>query len=342
MHENRYMPTSDSASTSRRLLALLSLLQSRRDWSAPMLARRLGISERTVRRDVERLRELDYAIESTRGPDGGYRLGAGAELPPLLLDDEQAVAVAIALRTASSAGADIEDAAERALQTIARIMPSRLAHRIAGLAAASAGRSPRSDRADPETLLRIGDAIRASEEVRFDYASPSSEDRSDPAPRRIEPHHLILQDGRWYLIGWVADRGAWRVYRADRMTLRTHNGHAFARREVPGGDAAAYLAGRFRGASAGDTWPCIGEATLALRLRDVLPYLGDGAAEELEPGRCRVRVGSWSWTGLAACLLRFDAELADAEPAELRTAFADLAGRVERAGGAEPVTPIRG
>lgn len=122
--ENRLVPTSDSASTSRRLLALLSLLQRPRDWPAPELAHRLRVSERTVRRDVDRLRELDYRVEATRGPDGGYRLGAGSVLPPLLLDDEQAVAMAIALRAAASTGVDIDEGADRALQTLARLMPT--------------------------------------------------------------------------------------------------------------------------------------------------------------------------------------------------------------------------
>src|SRR5690349_21580276 len=166
------MPQASSSSTSQRLLALLSLLQARRDWPAPVLAERLGVSERTIRRDIDRLRELDYAIASTRGPDGGYRLGAGSRMPPLLLDDEQAVAVAVALQTAGALGAGLAEAAERALGTISRTMPAALAHRVGAL---ELGTSPAPDaqdaEADPEVLLHIARAIRESTELRFDYAS---------------------------------------------------------------------------------------------------------------------------------------------------------------------------
>lgn len=326
------MPISSSPSTSKRLLALLSLLQSSRDWSAPVLAERLEVSERTVRRDVERLRELDYVIETTRGPDGGYRLAAGTELPPLLFDDEQAVVIALALRTAGALGTDLDEAAERALLTIRRLLPSRLAHRIDGLAA-SAGTAtrPAEARADAGVLLRIGDAIRDALTLRFDYDSPAGPTDAAPAVRATEPHHLVLAGGRWYLIGWTPERDDWRTYRVDRIRLRSHTGAAFTPRTVPGGDPAAFLSARFKGSTGADTWPCRGSAILDAGASQVAPYLGDGTLSVEPDGRCRIRIGSWSWPGVAASIARFDAPISGVEPRELREAFADLAARAAAA-----------
>ncbi|WP_375387901.1 helix-turn-helix transcriptional regulator [uncultured Amnibacterium sp.] len=341
------MPVASSPSTSKRLLALLSLLQSRRDWPAHLLATRLEVSERTVRRDVDRLRQLDYAIDATRGPDGGYRLGAGASLPPLLLDDEQAVAIGIALRVAGALGAGLEEAAERALATITRTLPSRLAARIEALEPAAAGTDrTRRDDADPAVLLRIGEAIRAGEELRFDYVSPIAPvDPSSPPPvRRTEPHHLLLRGGRWYLIGYAADRDDWRVYRVDRIAPRTHRGRRFARRAVPGGDPARYLAARFTGSTDGDTWPCWGEAVLAAPIAGVAPYVADGTAEAVDDERSRVGLGAWSWAALAAAFARFDADVSEVEPPQLVEAFGELARRAAAAlphddEGAGPASP---
>lgn len=338
VRHDRIMPVSDSPSTSRRLLALLSLLQARRDWPAPVLAHRLDVSERTIRRDIDRLRELDYSIEATRGPDGGYRLQAGSQLPPLVFDEEQAVAIALTLRAAGSLGIDIEEAAARALGTVTRLLPSRLVHRVGNLEAAdAAGR--RTAQVDPDVLLRIGEAITAGEELRFDYASPSSSGAEEPV-RRTEPHHLLLHSGRWYLIGYTTEREDWRVYRADRIRPRSHNGRRFTPRTVPGGDPARFLSARFMGSTGADTWACWGEATLDLPLAAVVPYLGDGSAEAVGPDRSRVRLGAWSWGALAAEFLRFEAELSAVEPADLRAAFAAVAERSARAArGARPLGP---
>lgn len=326
------MPTSSSPSTSKRLLALLSLLQSRRDWSAPVLAERLEVSERTVRRDVERLRELDYVIETTRGPDGGYRLAAGTELPPLLFDDEQAVVIALALRTAGALGTDLDEAAERALRTMRRLLPSRLAHRVDGLAASAGTTSrPAEARADAAVLLRIGDAIRDALTLRFDYDSPAGPTDAEPAVRTTEPHHLLLAGGRWYLIGWTPEHDDWRTYRVDRIRPRSHNGAAVTPRTVPGGDPAAFLSARFTGSTGADTWPCRGSAILDADAAQVAPYLGDGTLTVEPDGRCRIRIGSWSWPGVAASIARFDVPISGVEPGELREAFADLAARAAAA-----------
>jgi len=351
------MPVASSPSTSKRLLTLLSLLQSRRDWPAQVLADRLEVSERTVRRDVDRLRELDYAITATRGPDGGYRLAAGAHLPPLLLDDEQAVAIAIALRSAGALGAGIDVAAERALSTLARTMPSHLARRIESLVVRSTALPAPGDAATPDVLLRIGEAIRAGEELRFDYDSPDyhSPDYHSPdydsgrtldpggkepgspssttaAPvRTTEPHHLLLHAGRWYLIGFSRERDDWRVYRVDRISPRSHNGRRFSPKPVPGGDPAHFLRARFKGSAGADTWPCWGEATVHAPIAGVAPYIGDGTVEARGDHLCRVRLGAWSWGALAATFARFDADITDVAPVELRRGFSQLAGHLTAA-----------
>jgi predicted DNA-binding transcriptional regulator YafY len=328
------VPTSSSPTTSGRLLALLSLLQARRDWPGPVLGERLGVSERTVRRDVDRLRELGYPIRATKGPDGGYRLGAGNRLPPLLFDDEQAVALAVALRTAVGAGAGIEEAAARALTTIRQVMPGRLQQRVDALDVVEVRPGPGTPQADTEVLLAIGRAIRAREELRFDYqpvGSGTDADALPPPPRQVQPHHLLARAGRWYLVAWSPRRSDWRIYRVDRIRPRIPNGPRFEPRVVPGGDAAAYLAGRFKGSDVAGDWPCRGEVVLALPAADVIPFAGDAVVEAVDEHRCGVTAGSWSWPGLAAALARFDADIEVVGPSELRAAFADLAARAARA-----------
>ncbi|MEV1022971.1 WYL domain-containing protein [Streptomyces sp. NPDC050264] len=318
--------------TSARLLSLLSLLQTRRDWPGALLAERLDISPRTMRRDVDRLRELGYPIVTSKGPDGGYRLGAGTQLPPLLFDDEQAVALAIALRIATTSGAGIEEAAARALNTVRQVMPARLRHRIDALHVTAVERPrPRpAPQVDSTVLMTLGAAVHARETLRFDYASASARDTGDdsahlPPPRRAEPHHLITWGGRWYLVAWDLDREDWRTFRADQITPRSPTGPRFSPRELPGGDVAAFVADRFLGANRSGDWPCRGEVLLDLPASHVAPYVHDGVVEERGPHHCRLILGSWSWPALAATLGRFDADIEVVGPAELKDAFAHLA-----------------
>ncbi|MGI5182289.1 helix-turn-helix transcriptional regulator [Dactylosporangium sp. CA-152071] len=320
--------------TSARLLALLSLLQARRDWPGQTLADRLEVSPRTVRRDVDRLRELGYPVQATRGPDGGYRLDAGSELPPLLFDDDQAVAVAVALQTATMSVEGVEEAALRALATVRQVMPARLRQRVDALQVtrvAKAGWQP--SRVDTAVLLAIGQAVRAREVLRFDYAGVReiaaglTGDR-----RRVEPCHVVTWGGRWYLIGFDLDRVDWRTYRVDRMTLRTPNGPRFTPRPLPAADVAAFVAERFEGH---DPLPCRGEAILHAPAAAITEWTrGQAIVEELGPDRCRVSAGSWSWTGLAAWFGMFDAEVEVVGPPELRSATAALAARFARAAAA--------
>ncbi|WP_280470609.1 helix-turn-helix transcriptional regulator [Nocardia farcinica] len=328
------MPTASSKATSRRLLSLLALLQIRRDWPATLLAQRLAVSERTIRRDVERLRELGYPVRAVKGPAGGYRLEAGSELPPLLFDDEQAVALTVALRIAVATGAGIEEAAARALATVRQVLPSRLRQRVDALeitAVESAGRGA-DPQVDTAILLALSAAIRSAQEVRFDYQlAAGPHDPSLQPARRVQPHHLVARGGRWYVIGWDPQRQDWRIYRADRMALRVPNGPRFTPRQVPGGDVAAFLSARFKGSHSTDTWPCRGEVILDLPAAQIAPFAADALVEELGPTRTRVLTGSWTWAALAATLARFDTEIEVIGPDALRDAFTTLSRRAARA-----------
>ena len=321
-----------ASGTSGRLLRLLSLLQVRRDWPGGALAQRLQVSPRTVRRDVDRLRDLGYPVKATKGPDGGYRLDAGTELPPLLFDDEQAVAVAVALQTATSGVTGIEEGALRALATVRQVMPAHLRQRVDALRVTAVPRGGVDlPMVDTEHLIAIGTAVRAVQVLRFDYAAPNW-DAADGAaaqrpwqpPRRTEPHHLVTWGGRWYLIAWDLEREDWRTFRVDRMTPKTPTGPRFSPRELPGGDVAAYIDASFRGGG----WPCRGEFVLHAPAADIAGWVRRQAVvEELSADRCRVLAGSWSWDRLAAWVGMFDVDLEIAGPQELKDAAARLADR---------------
>jgi predicted DNA-binding transcriptional regulator YafY len=321
--------------TTSRLLTLLSLLQTRRDWPGSLLASRLEVSDRTVRRDIERLREMGYRIQATMGSDGGYRLDAGSELPPLLFDDDQAVAVAIALQTAPAIGAGIEEAAIRALGTIRQVMPSRLRHRLDAIEVTTIGRpgDAAPSTVSLDVLVILANAIRDRETLRFDYRSRGSSEVDDGPrpPRRAEPHHLVTSHGRWYLVGWDLDRADWRLFSVDRVHPRTPNGPRFAPRTVPGGDVDGFVSARFKGSDV-NRWACVGTVVLDLPSQEVLPFAGDGTVTAIDEGRCSLEAGSWSWQSLAASFGRFGAAMEVVGPPELATAFTTLAERFSAAG----------
>ncbi|WP_336605745.1 helix-turn-helix transcriptional regulator [Streptomyces sp. BA2] len=226
--------------TSARLLRLLSLLQAHRDWSGADLADRLGVTPRTVRRDVDRLRELGYPVNASPGTGGGYQLGAGAELPPLLLDDDEAVAVAVGLRTAAGHGIEgIGETSVRALTKLEQVLPSRLRRRVGALTAFTVPmlRSPQPQAVDPSVLTELAHACRDAERLRFDYR-----DHGGSSTRRtVEPHRLVCTERRWYLVAWDVDRDDWRTFRADRITPKPPHGPRFAPRTPPADDLAAYV-----------------------------------------------------------------------------------------------------
>ncbi|GAA1486227.1 helix-turn-helix transcriptional regulator [Brachybacterium fresconis] len=313
-----------------RLLQLLSLLQARRDWSGPEIAGRLEVSERTVRRDIERLRALGYRVGALTGPDGGYRLEGGADLPPLLFDDDQAVALAIALESNVFPGSGIEEGAARALATLRQVLPSRLRHRLDGMPVTSLSARPGDSPppvVPPEVLVELSATVRDCRILRVDYS------RADTTleRNRLEPHGLITLGGRWYLLAWDLDNDGWRTLRVDRLVLRPPHGALFTPRAIPGGSVAAFVSARFKGSDHVDRWPCEGAVVLDLPARGVHPFAGDGTVEELADERCRLRAGSWSWGALAAAFLRFEADIDGVEPPALAEAFAVLARRAHMA-----------
>lgn len=230
-----------------RLLKLLSLLQSRRDWSGSELAERLGVTDRTVRRDIERLRALDYPVQGTTGTAGGYRLNSGANLPPLQLDDDEAIAVAIGLTTgAGGSVAGIEESSLRALAKLQRVLPARLRPRLAALGGATTAIPHRDvQRADPVVLAVLAGCCCDQELLSFDYRNRHDE----VTARRVEPHQLVALQGRWYLVGYDQQRADWRTFRVDRIGEPRSTLRRFAARELPAVDAAAYLTRSFADAS---------------------------------------------------------------------------------------------
>jgi predicted DNA-binding transcriptional regulator YafY len=313
------------AQTSARLLKLLSLLQTYRHWSGADLAERLGVTGRTVRRDVDRLRELGYPVHATQGT-AGYRLGAGNALPPLLLDDDEAVAVAIGLRTATaSAVTGIEETSVRALAKLEQVLPARLRHRVATLQGATVRAAGHGPTVDPEVLVAISEACHRRERLRFDYTTYGG----NQIIRTVEPHTLISWGRRWYLLAWDVDRDDWRTFRADRLQPRTPTGPRFTPREPPGGDATAYLA---RQLSMGQ-WAVRATVTMH-QPADVVSarvWPGMGAVEAVDRDTCLLHLGAESPADLAWMVAVIGVDFTVVEPPELRDAIRALGERCRRA-----------
>jgi predicted DNA-binding transcriptional regulator YafY len=218
--------------TSARLLRLLTLLETRRDWSGAQLAERLEVSARTVRNDVARLRQLGYPVQAAPGVAGGYRLAAGAAMPPLLLEDDEAVAVAVALRSTTGGGvAGIEETAVRALVKLEQVFPARLRRRVNALQAYTVAVATSGPTVDPHLLTVIAAACRDCEILRIDYQKYDGTETT----RSIEPYRLVHMGRRWYLVAWDRGRNAWRTFRVDRMKGRQSGPH-YAPRELPAED----------------------------------------------------------------------------------------------------------
>jgi len=315
--------------TPARLLNLLSLLQTPREWPGSELAERLEVSPRTIRRDIERLRDLGYPVEATKGAIGGYRLVAGTAMPPLLLDDEEAVAIAVGLRAAAGQAVEgIEEASVRALAKLVQVLPARLRHRVGSLNAATvpllAGGGPR---VDPEVLTVLAAAVAGRERLRFGYrAGDGAETR-----RLVEPHRLVAAGRRWYLVAYDNERDDWRIFRVDRISDPLPTGSRAAPRELPAEDAAAYVAGKLSGLA--PSYRAV--VTLHVPAEQLAARLGT-AAGELEPvdeHRCRLRTRADSLEWLALRLATLGCEFEVHEPPELVVYLRELAGRVTRAAG---------
>ncbi|RRR98667.1 helix-turn-helix transcriptional regulator [Glycomyces terrestris] len=311
--------------TSARLLRLLALLQARRDWTGAALAERLEVSTRTVRADVDRLRQLGYRVASATGPAGGYRLEAGSAVPPLLLDDEEAVAVAVGLRAAATgAVAGIEETSLRALAKLEQTMPARLRRRIGVLRSATAAAAAAGPAVDAALLTAIAEAVHRCEQLRFDYLDRAGE----RSRRRAEPHRLVYTGRRWYLLAWDADRGDWRTFRADRIEPRTPNGPRFTPKEPPAEAVAHVLDGIGRSA-----WRHRARIRLHVPLAEAADRLpvGSGLLEAAGERECRWETGTDSLRDLALFAAGLDLPFTVEEPDALRGELRALAERLSAA-----------
>lgn len=311
-----------------RALQLLSLLQTHRLWSGSELAERLEVTERTVRRDVDRLRDLGYPVDATPGADGGYRLAVGAHLPPLVLDDDEAVAVAVGLRSAAGAAiSGIEETSLQALAKIEQLLPDRLRRRVSALdSSVTALRWAPNDTVviDPDALALLAAACRDREEVRFDYQRRDGED----SRRLVEPHQMVTVGRRWYLVAWDLRRDDWRTFRLDRLSDVARAGRRFAAREIPDGNAADYVARSL------SSIPREIDALVAIgapytQIQDAL-HRTEHTLIEAEEGTCvvRLRADQLDWLLLAIARVALTAEVTVIEPAHVVGAVDRLAGRL--------------
>lgn len=320
--------------TASRMLRLLTVLQERPVWSGQVLAERLGVTTRTVRRDITRLRDLGYPIDATAGPEGGYRLGPGGDLPPLLLDDDEAAAVVVGLSTAVVAGVDgIDDASTRVLTKLDQVLPPRVRARVSELSTVTLDARGGPDavtEVDAAKLLLIARHCARAEELRFRYtARDGAETR-----RRTEPYRLVRSGRRWYLVARDRDKAEWRTFRVDRMDRLVEYGERFVRAEEP--DARELV----RAAVGHGGYPCKGTVRVDVDLATVRDRLGPAWGRcEADGDATRIHVGAGSWHDLAVALgwLPWAPEVIG--PPELRDAMLALAERYRAAAG--PVTAGR-
>jgi predicted DNA-binding transcriptional regulator YafY len=328
--------------TSSRTLRLLSLLQNHRYWPGAELAERLGVSPRTLRRDIDRLRELGYPVSAHRGMDGGYQLAAGAALPPLVVDDDEAVAVAVALHTAAAAGAaragedTVAEASVRALAKLTQVMPARLRRHVEALTAMTvpatwgSGATPP---VAPGTLTVIALACRDAERIRFGYTAADG----TSTDRYVEPHRLVSLGGRWYLVGYDLSRLAWRTFRLDRIAGPPRGtAEPFRPRTLPAADAAAFVRENIGSARTGYEVEVLMHAP-ADTVRAVIGRWASvedaGPGSDASPGRCRVRMtaDSLDWPMMALGITGADFEVVS--PPELTERVRDWGRRFTTATG---------
>ncbi len=328
--------TEDRTPTTQRVLTLLDLLQRRSVWTGPELATELGVTVRSVRRDVDRLRDLGYPVESERGAGGGYRLGSGRRLPPLLLDDREAVAVAIALRLAAGgAVAGVGEHALGALTKLDQVMPGRLRERVADVTESMVTVPGTDTPVEPELLIGLGHAVRGSEQVRVEYRDRAGRDTE----RRVEPYRIVVLGRRWYLLAFDLERADWRTFRLDRIRSVHRSRWRFTpRRDVP--DPAAHVQ------------HAVTAAPYRYRARVVVSASAEEVAElfpatyatvtalqdESHPDgpACHLETGADDLDVLAWYLARLPAPFTVESPGGLRERLAVLAGRLADAAGTRP------
>ncbi len=316
------------ANTSTRTLQLLSLLQTRRYWPGAELTGRLQVSPRTLRRDIDRLRELGYPIRAQRGAGGGYQLAAGTALPPLVVDDEEAVALAVGLQAAAQGTVEgIAESSVRALAKVAQVMPARLRRRVEALSAMTvpaSWASPAQESVDPGILTTVALACRDSERLRFSYTAADGQRTG----RHVEPHRLVLLSRRWYLVGYDLARHGWRSFRLDRLTAPHGTGTRFRPRELPAADAAAFVRGGIENVIAAYDVEVLIEAPAAAVRERIGRW---STVQDIDAIRCRVRMtaDSLDWPTMALGAVGADFQVIS--PPELLDRVHDWGRRFSRA-----------
>ena len=317
--------------TSARLLELLSLLQLKRDWTSSELAGRLEVSTRTVRADITKLRSLGYPVDARPGVAGGYRLAAGTAMPPLLLDDDEAVAVAVGLGLVATQRLGVEETSLTALAKLEQVLPSRLRRRVEAVREATSAVPGVGPPVDLSVLGVVAAAIRNHERLRFGY---TKKDGSEGA-RHTEPQRLVNWGSLWYLLAWDLDRDAWRVFRVDRMVPHAPTGAPFQPRVIPEDDVVELVVARVSRAA----WTYRARvlvhapaATVAARMPIPLDI------QEVDESTCRVELGSDDPDRLALWMTQLDADLEVIDGHELARAFDRLATRYRRAAGRAATT----
>lgn len=324
------------ADTAARMLALLGLLQARSDWSGAELAARLGVTDRTVRNDVERLRGLGYPVDAVRGPGGRYRLGVGTKLPPLLLEEDEAVAVAVGLRAGTTVRG-IEETSARALAKLEHVLPHRLQRRVNALKdAVSAGPENTGSNVDdpvvdPSLLAEVAGSVRDHVELRFDYR-----DRR----HQVEPYRLVSWQRRWFVVARDALTDTWAPYRLDWMTLRTPGGRRFTPNPLPGGDYTSFVLREV----AFSGWLIHTRIAVDAPAEEVLARINPtvGVVESIDAGRCVLVTGGDSVEIIAVYIGMLGLDFHVTDPPALVEAVTQVGDRYRRAVTAPSGTPAPG
>ncbi|GAB91810.1 helix-turn-helix transcriptional regulator [Gordonia rhizosphera] len=321
--------------TSARLLELLSLLQLRRDWTSSELADRLDVSARTVRADISKLRSLGYPVNARPGVAGGYRLAPGAAMPPLLLDDDEAVAVAIGLGAVATGRPGAEEASLTALAKLEQVLPAHLRRRVDAVREATSVVPGNAPLLDLSALSVVASAIRGHERLRFGYTKP---ERGEQA-RHVEPQRLVNWGLLWYLLAWDLDRDDWRIFRVDRMTPRPPTGVTFRPRAIPDRDVIDYVSRRIT--TAGDTYHArvlVHASATTVAAKTPFPV----AVESIDSSTCILEIDAGDPARLALWLTQLDTDLEVIDGNELALAFDELAARLHRASGTPGPLPSFG
>ncbi|XRQ16322.1 helix-turn-helix transcriptional regulator, partial [Actinomadura welshii] len=310
--------------TSARLLELLSLLQLKRDWTSSELADRLDVSTRTVRADIGRLRSLGYPVDSRPGVAGGYRLAAGTAMPPLLLDDDEAVAVAVGLASVATQRLGVEETSLTALAKLEQVLPSRLRRRVEAVHEATSVVRGSRPPLDLSVLGAVAAAIRGHQRLRFGYTKAGGGEGA----RHTEPQRLVSWGSLWYLLAWDLDRDDWRVFRVDRMVPHAPTGARFRPRAIPADKVVEYVVGRVSRAS----WKYRARVLVHAPAAEVAAKIHIPVdIEAVDASTCLVELGSDAPDRLALWMAQLDLDIEVIDGAELAAAFDRLATRFRRA-----------